>query len=200
MTNEQLLLPGMDLRETASSIDNLFIAVLPDGDTAKRIKELGLEVGKLLGVRGKPRPIELLHLTLCHVGTYRDGLREGHVKVAMRICEEVAALSHLVELGFDKVATISGQEGRLPFVLSGGEGNSGLYTIRKLLLTGLLKQAVQSNNNKSFNPHVTMAYVKDSVDEVPIQPVRWTAGEILLIHSLAGKSEHRVLGRWPLLG
>ena len=197
--NEQLLLPGMGLREPVST-DNLFFAILPDGDEAKRIRELGLEVGKLLGVRGKFRPMELLHITMCHVGTYRNGLREGHVKAAMRVGEEVAALSHLVEVTFDRVGTFSGREDGLPFVLRASEGNSGLHAIQKLLLTGLLKQGVRSNGNKSFDPHVTMACVKAAVDDLPIQPIRWTASEVLLIHSLVGKSEYRVLGRWSLAG
>ena len=197
--NEQLLLPGLGVREPAS-IDNMFIAIVPDEEMAKRIKGLGHEVGKLLGVRGKFRPMELLHITLCHVGTYRGGLRPGHEKIARRICEEVASRFHPVEVGLDRVGCFTGREDGLPFVLQSTDADPDLYALNESLVTGLLKQGVRSSGNQGFTPHVTMAYVKEAVDQVPIQPIRWTAGEIVLIHSLVGKSEHRVLGRWPLVG
>ena len=190
----------MDLRETALSIDNLFIAFFPDDIHAKRAADLGTELGKLQGVRGKFRRADLLHVTLCHVGTYRNGLRESHVKAAKHVCENVAAVSHPVEIRFDRVMTFRGAEGRHPFVLCGGDDPSGLHSIHDRLLGGLVKLGFPIGANSNFNPHLTLAYAKEPVHEVPVKPIRWTAGEIVLVHSLVGKSEYRVQGRWPLLG
>lgn len=200
MVNEQLLLPGMEFREGASSIDNLFIGLFPDGVHAKRTADLGAELGKLLGVRGKFRRADLLHVTLCDVGTYRNGLREHHVEAAKQVCESVAALSAPAQIAFNQVMTFSGREGRHPLVLCGGYENSGLQSIHDLLLAGLVRLGFSIGANSNFNPHITLAYAKELVDQVPVKPIRWTASEVLLVHSLVGKSEYRVLGSWPLLG
>jgi len=32
----------------------------------------------------------------------------------------------------------------------------------------------------------------------PVEPFEWTVREFVLIHSLLGRTEYRVLGRWPL--
>ena len=200
MTNEQLLLPGMDFRETASSTDNLFIGFFPDGLHAKRTADLGTELGKLLGVRGKFRRPDLLHITLCDVGTYRNGLWENHVKAARHVCENVATLSPPIEIRFNQVMTFSGREGRHPFVLCGGADNSGIHSLHERLLTGLVKLGFPIGANSNFNPHLTLAYARETVHEVPVKPIRWIAGELFLVHSLVGKSEYHVLGRWPLLG
>ncbi|WP_035615790.1 2'-5' RNA ligase family protein [Haloferula sp. BvORR071] len=200
MTNEQLLLPGMDFRETASSIDNLFIGFFPDGLHAKRTADLGVELGKLQGLHGKFRRADLLHITLCKIGTYRNGLREDHLNAAKQVCGNVAAVSCPIEIHFDRVMTFQGGEGRHPFVLCGHDHDPELHAIHDLLLRGLVKLGLPIGANSNFNPHLTLAYAKERMHEVPVKPIRWTAGELCLVHSLVGKSQYRILGRWPLFG
>jgi 2'-5' RNA ligase len=36
------------------------------------------------------------------------------------------------------------------------------------------------------------------VPEQKIEPVEWTVREIVLVHSLLGRTEHRPLARWTL--
>ena len=48
---------------------------------------------------------------------------------------------------------------------------------------------------KAFMPHVTLLYAERSVEEHPIEPIRWTVNEFVLIHSMHG---HVHLARWPL--
>ena len=54
--------------------------------------------------------------------------------------------------------------------------------------------------NPSGTPHMTLLYDRKTVlPEKLDRPVSWSVREFLLIHSVYGKSEHNVVGRWPLL-
>ncbi len=46
--------------------------------------------------------------------------------------------------------------------------------------------------------HITL-HVLGEYEEHPIEPIRWTAREFVLINSHVGKTYHEHVGRWPLL-
>lgn len=50
----------------------------------------------------------------------------------------------------------------------------------------------------SFNPHMTLVYRPHQEFIRPIEPLAWEAADLVLIHSLVGRSQHRELGCWPL--
>ena len=50
----------------------------------------------------------------------------------------------------------------------------------------------------TFNPHLTLVYRPHQEFLRPIEPLIWEAAELVLIHSLVGRTQHRVIGRWPL--
>lgn len=50
----------------------------------------------------------------------------------------------------------------------------------------------------TFNPHMTLVYRPHQEFLRPIEPLAWEAAELVLIHSLVGRGQHRVLGRWAL--
>ena len=197
---EQLLLPGMEPANPGASVDNLFVAIFPSAENAKRISNLGVGLKDLLGVEGKLRPESHLHATMYHVGTYRDGLPESHVSLAKRSCEAAALLSRSLEATFNRVLTFQGGEGRNPFVLSGTSNNSALHFLHKTLVAEFARQGFRVGRNSNFEPHVTLAYAKEPVGEVPIEPIGCTVDELVLIHSLVGQTKYSVLGRWPLIG
>ncbi|HKD21396.1 MAG TPA: hypothetical protein VKB71_05260, partial [Rhizomicrobium sp.] len=50
-----------------------------------------------------------------------------------------------------------------------------------------------------FQPHITLARDETRVKpEAVSPPISWTVREIVLVHSLLGKTTHIHLGRWPL--
>lgn len=51
---------------------------------------------------------------------------------------------------------------------------------------------------RNFTPHVTLLYDDRSVAPQAIEPIAWTVREFVLVHSLLGRTEHRILGRWSL--
>jgi 2'-5' RNA ligase len=52
----------------------------------------------------------------------------------------------------------------------------------------------------SITPHVTLFYNEEGPETFPIEPVTWTVGEVVLVHSLIGRATHVPLARFPLIG
>jgi 2'-5' RNA ligase len=50
----------------------------------------------------------------------------------------------------------------------------------------------------SLTPHMTLMYPAQFVEKQPVDPIRWRAGEFVLIDSLQGHGRHEIVGRWPL--
>ena len=47
---------------------------------------------------------------------------------------------------------------------------------------------------RDFTPHVTLLYDDRLIAvPVPIEPIAWTVHEVVLVHSLLGKTEYRFL-------
>jgi 2'-5' RNA ligase len=51
---------------------------------------------------------------------------------------------------------------------------------------------------RSFTPHMTLLYDARSVEARAIEPVAWTVREFVLVHSRWGRTQHILLGHWPL--
>jgi RNA 2',3'-cyclic 3'-phosphodiesterase len=179
---------------------NLFVAVFPGAEASAKMARAGSEMKDMLGIRGKPRPTNHFHCTLYHVGSYVDELPASDVQAAIASCETAANLVGPFEVRFDRMRTFEGRRGNHPFVLSSKDGNSTLDLLHQLLVTEFMKRGFSKSRHSKFTPHVTFSYAKQPVDEMPIEPIDWPVKELLLIHSLIGKTEYRVLGRWQLQG
>jgi 2'-5' RNA ligase len=55
-----------------------------------------------------------------------------------------------------------------------------------------------ARSSSGFSPHVSLWYNGKPIAKQPVDPVRWTVDEFLLIDSLVGQSTHVVIRRWPL--
>jgi 2'-5' RNA ligase len=51
---------------------------------------------------------------------------------------------------------------------------------------------------RRFTPHVTLLRDAHRVPEQEIEPIEWTVREIVLVHSLIGRTIHRHVVRLPL--
>ena len=51
---------------------------------------------------------------------------------------------------------------------------------------------------RRFTPHVTLLYDHCHVTAQPVPAIAWRVHGFVLVHSLLGRTEHRVLGRWEL--
>jgi 2'-5' RNA ligase len=179
----------MDL--SASSSGRLFLAAVPDADTAARIYGLAAALKRAHKFDRKLIEPERLHLTLFFLG----GLPEHVVR---RACDAVAEVPvPPFEILFDRYASFRGKPGSRPLVLVGNDGLEPLKSFRQTLGGAMAKEGLKHFAKRDFTPHVTLLYAERSVEEYPIEPICWTVNEIVLIHSKRG---HVHLRRWPLRG
>ena len=173
----------------ASDSARLFLAVVPNADTAERIHRLAGVLKRAHGFDGKLIPQERLHISLFFVG----GLPERTINVAREAVADVRA--EPFEVSFDRTASFRGRSGNRPFVLIGDDGLGRLQSFRRMLGAALTRRGLRRVANANFTPHVTLLYGAHCVEEHPIEPIFWTVTEFVLIHSRKG---HDYLARWYL--
>lgn len=193
MGSEQL---GFEGFAGAEPTDRLFFAVMPDPRAAEAIAQTADRSRRMHAISAAPLRTDRFHVTLIHIGDFA-GLPRGVVADTLRVGEDTAAPPF--EVTFDRAASFSGAAQRKPFVLQGGEGLDDLRAFRRSLWDRLIRAGVKPLSRIEFNPHVTLLYHPASIAGQPVEPVRWTVDELLLIHSELGRTKYNVLGRWPLI-
>ncbi|MDQ0463312.1 2'-5' RNA ligase [Caulobacter ginsengisoli] len=173
--------------------DRLFFAVFPDAGTAARIAVLADGLRGQLNLRGRPLAPERFHITISHLGDY-VGVPESVVEPATTAAASLTAAPF--EVTFDRAASFHGRSGNRPFVLRGGEGLAGVIAFQQQLGAAMVRSGLRPDRN--FTPHVTLLYDDALVPETPVAPISWTAAELVLVHSLLGRTQHIALRRWPL--
>jgi 2'-5' RNA ligase len=168
--------------------DRLFLAVLPDGETAGRIAQTARHLRVSHGLSGRPLRREHFHVTLCHIET-GIGLTPGLVESVKASAASVTMPSFRV--CFDRAESF--KNGAL--VLRGDDGVIGLDILQQRLSDALDGEPRRA---RSFTPHVTLLRDGHRVPEQVIEPIEWNVREVVLVHSLIGRSEHRHLARWTL--
>ncbi|MET0332016.1 MAG: 2'-5' RNA ligase family protein [Dyella sp.] len=191
-TAAQLSLAGF---EAPQPTDRLFFAVMPDATTAAQIVELAQHLRTSLNLRGRVRPTSHFHVTLHHLGDY-VGLPANELAQARAAAAGIAV--HGFEVVFDHVVSFKAKR-NLPLVLRGQDRElAALIQLQQTLGQRMAACGLGRRVEQSFLPHLTLLYDDRAVDAQPIEPLRWRVDELLLVHSLLGRTEHRVLGRWPL--
>lgn len=177
--------------------DRLFFAVYPDANAAQRIVELVEAVRAKHHMRGNPLRLDRLHVTLHHLGDYA-GLPESLIAAASAAAARMAMAPFAVD--FDLLASFTGRARKRPCVLRGGgeDANAPLFAFQRALGEQLRTAGLGRHVERRFTPHVTLLYDERALAPEPVPPVGWYVRDFVLIHSLLGKTEHRVLGRWSL--
>jgi len=168
--------------------DRLFLAVLPDPETAGRIAQTARHLRASHGLSGRPLRSEHFHVTLCQVET-GIGLTPGLVESVKASATGVAMPPFRV--CFDRAESF--KNGAL--VLRGDDGTIGLDVLQQRLSDALDGEPRKA---RSFTPHVTLLRDGHRVPEQRIEPIEWTVREVVLVHSLIGRTEHRHLDHWTL--
>ena len=168
----------------------LFLAAIPDADTAVRIHRLAGVLKRAHQFNGRLIEPERLHVSLFFLG----GLPEQDIQA---VCAAAAAevRTEPFEVLFDRTASFRGKRGSRPFVLVGDHGLQRLVSFRRMLGGTLMRSGLRRVANTNFMPHVTLLYDARAVEEYPIEPISWTVKEVVLIRSRRG---HECLARWPL--
>jgi RNA 2',3'-cyclic 3'-phosphodiesterase len=193
----QSSLPGFDAEPT----DRLFFAIFPDADTAAHIAQLALQLRAEHGLHGTPLKQERFHVTLHHLGDYA-GLNHGIVAMANQAAAAVVRqpFDLSFDISFDRAASFCSMPRNRPFVLRGGDGLAAVTAFQQSLSTEMTKAGLGRWAKRAYTPHVTLLYDDHCVAEQAVEPIRWTAHEFVLVHSLIKQSLHVPLARWPLHG
>ena len=81
------------------------------------------------------------------------------------------------------------------FLLSGDESVIGLEVLQQRLSDAL---DARPQRARPFTPHLTLLRDSHQIVEQFIEPISWTVKEVVLVHSLLGRTTHRHLARLPL--
>lgn len=177
-------LPGF---EAPLPTDRLFLAIFPSAQVAARLASIAndylarhrLEAGGVEPSR--------LHVTVFHLGDYT------HMPPNL-VDNATAALSRLtaqpLSIRFDQIGSFGNRQAKSPLVLAASDGNEPLHALHQQLATHLRASSLGAWTHSSYAPHMTMAYGKATMPFEKIEPVTWMAGEVVLIHSLLGKTRH----------
>ena len=197
---DQLWLPGLEAPPVPT--DGLFFAVLPDANTAGGIAKLAQQICGEARPKRKPFAAKRLHVTLQHLGNFAGGLPQGRVDAAIKAAASIRMEPFSVE--FDHVSSFAPKPQPGPWVLRGGEGVVGLHTLHEALVLALQNAGFGHRaalpNASHFTPHVTLAYGMPWIAARPVDAAGWNVRELVLIHSLLGRTRHVALARWPLAG
>ena len=179
-----------------ATTERLFFGLMVPEHEADAALDVLAESRARHGLGGKAIRKDRLHVTLIHVGDYRNALPDSVVSALRRTAPDLPAAAF--EVSFDRASSFSGAPGRHPHVLLGGEGVEALKAFRADLLKAVIRNGVKPLSRPEFTPHVTLAYADRPVTERPVRPIGWRPEEFVLIHSEVGRSIYHVLGRWPL--
>ena len=169
--------------------DRLLFLVYADPPAAAAAVETACGVRDEYGLTGPLILTRHIHSTLWHVCDDFSPPLPALIATLTACANRVSMPAFKVS--FDCVESFTG--GAL--VLRGEEGVVGLE-----LLYENLSAALCMKRTRSFVPHVTLLRDKRHLlPAIPVVPIEWTVSEFVLVHSLLGKTTHRVLARFPLI-
>jgi 2'-5' RNA ligase len=177
--------------------ERLFFGLFPDAGTSRRIGQFAERlVGdrRLDGTRVKD---ERLHISLHHVGDYWR-LR-SKIIYAARLAAKAVSLPPF-EVTFRCVTSLplppsrNGRPARAALVLL-GEGEA-LFEIYRSL--GAAMEMSGLRPSPRFVPHMTLLYGSGAIPLQAVDPIRFVADELVLVHSERGLTRYHAVDRRPL--
>ncbi len=193
MSPQASLFGQTDEQKSGEQKCSLFFGLFPNAEDAARLFTHAQELRTQHGLTGRVIGAERLHVTLHWLGDYAGALPEQILMQARQAAGMVS--SPALELTFDKVRSFFGRSAR-PFVLGMREENTALTALHRKLGEALLQAGVGKLQKGPYTPHVTLLYDRKPVASQPIEPLHWTARELVLVRSLIGKSQYERLGSW----
>jgi len=160
----------------------LYLMVKPPAEIAARIDALSRN--------DRRRGVDLLHMTLAAFGDLAEA-PAGFLELVIRGLDDFDAGAFAVR--FDRI------ECRKATTLRSSAPLSAAWEFQRQLA-----EYFHRHRFKEFNLppelHVTINYRGDDLGAEAIDPIEWTATEMLLVESVTSQARHIVHGRWPLPG
>ncbi|MGO8037414.1 2'-5' RNA ligase family protein [Rhizobium leguminosarum] len=180
--------------ESYVSGHRLFFALCPLDAVEQQAAAIADDYRRAFSLSGMPR-LTTLHVSIIWVGDY-PRLPEDVVFAARQAGATVESAP--IAISFDRIMRFPQARS---LVLCGEGGRKPLTRLHVQLGVGMYNAGLRHNVGRDYKPHMTLLYDRKAVPPTTLDtPVSWTASEFLLIHSVLGKTEHRIIDRWPLLG
>lgn len=178
-----------------SQKERIFFACVPDERTAERVHALAHAIKRDKAFQANLILPEHLHVTLFHLGDWQS-LPEEIVNRASAAASEISVAPF--DVTFERAESFRNSTGVFPFVLT---SDARQWRALHDTLGNALKDAgLGVATRGDFKPHMTLTYDRQRVKPFPIDPIVWTIRDLVLVHSILGKTKHIHLGRWPLQG
>lgn len=164
----------------------LFFALRPPPALADQIAQSA----PWFGAKGRCVWPEHLHITLDILHDYPSfptALADAMVAIGEKVRSAPAAIV---------LDEANGRGGTV--VLRPGRRNAALAALYQEINDARTDMSVAQRRGYRFSPHMTLSRGATRDFRMAIRPISWRAEEFVLIHSLVGRTEHRVLGRWRL--
>ncbi|MEO8999497.1 MAG: 2'-5' RNA ligase family protein [Rhodanobacter sp.] len=190
--------PQLDLLGDAharpAEVHRLFLALIPDESVRIRLAAvadaLKLQCPELRARRVNPARY---HATLHFLGDHAM-LRPDIVAAAKAAAGSIRMPAF--EWLLDHAAGFHGRQP--PCVLRCSVIPEPLQQLWQDLRRALLLAGQGGHLERTFTPHVTLAYSHTLLQPTAIEPVSWRVGELALIHGVVGQPQQQVLARWSL--
>lgn len=179
-------------------MDNVFFALVPDVQAAIQAIDIQTQHLPQLGLKPYLVPHDCLHVSLLDIGIKKNlVLRSFDSTIAM--AKEAAGKLRMdpFEVVFDQALSFGGSTALKPFVLQMGEGRAQVAELCKKLKLCLAMAGVHSDD-KATTPHMTLARAGKGIAAQDVEPIRWKATGVVLVHSVVGETRHIHLQGWPL--
>lgn len=172
----------------------LYFALQPPPEAAAQALALAEDVRRQHRLAGKPYAASRLHVSLNNVGEFKRPPTPVIAK-ALEAVSDVAVRPFVVE--FNRLGTWTRMEDQRPVVLWGDEGVIGANDLYAVLHKALHRVDLAPRRLGEIAPHMTLLYDGAEVPETFVEPVRWRAAEVVLIHAVHGEGRFDVVGRVP---
>lgn len=175
----------------------LFFALVPSEAVRVRISDVAAALRTQRALTGRwVRPARY-HLTLAFLGDHVS-LGDTLLASARSAGEAAAARAAPFVWTADRVDSFRGRQP--PCVLRGESDVRALLELWSDLRRELACRALDAHMDRSFVPHVTLAYAERALP-APVMlegSVEWPVDALELLHGEAGHRDYRTLGHWRL--
>lgn len=177
----------------APAIDGLFFALFPDEDAAARLARTAQQLCIRHRLDARAFAPDQFHVSLLGLGAYA-GLPPALVGGAFDAAAAIGAAPF--DVTFDRAVSFLGRP--RPLVLCSEDDIPELIAFQRALGHAVEKCGLGGRATPRYTPHVTMLFDERAIEDHAVEPVRWTVRDFVLVHSMRGKGQYNILGRWSL--
>ena len=177
--------------------ERLFFAVFPAAEDALRIERSRQDFLKANHFCGSMLRQDRFHVSLHHIGDFKR-LKSPRTYAAELAGDLVQLPVFEITLNAIKSFGAIPKRGRAPSypLILCCEG-AGLFELHEILGAAMTKSGMRAFPD--FTPHLTLSYGEWPILKQEIDPIHVRITGFCLVHSRLGKTEYRIIKRWPLV-